>query len=1084
MSYIVNNIKDILELQKTLDYQLSMKGGAKNILNFKAELQKHNSYITTLFYISSLIIILIFIIALVKKSDFKMTGGSNIGYQIGEIGESAFNQFDRLGDNISDLIDDDKKDSITNGIATVINGISTGITIIPDMLWKASTQIRIIIYLIIIIIIILTYLFLNLLLDKKLYLPCSACDTGTEYYNCMPGTGKNSFSCKLYQDILRKLKKMIESFEYIGKVIEELTNSINRTINLICREIRKLLRIKISLPGISMGTIPDIEIPGIGTIPGLGSIKTPSLGNIPIGNIPSVNFGVIFDALTSFLQPIDIPDSWGFNLGQTLICVCEYCDKKSDKCCKNNNECCPEGLNCIYDKNGKLKCPEGLDCIYDKNGKLRSSHGSGFFKVFWGTLRIILQKEPFPNLDWPSFGGGSIIGKNNSNLSQNVSELDNSIRDKKRDEEHKKRQKELNMKMVEKRKEFTVAEINKVLKKIKDNNNEIKNVETKINKIINQTGTDIPITSYDWNTHPWWGITKKIDLIELLKINISNYSYKNTKHTFTASTDSGNYIDSYKQINIPIYRTDIDNKSAYELQIYIPNKKRISERLVSIFKQRYPFVNEILEIFRYYGSDIMNNLRYYINKGSINVQQVVDIVFIESGLLNLVNKAIGKQPEFQNSLNSIDNFIGGNNKNNILKIKGGLSGITKFNIRNIRNKLRNKYINEINKISTKFLNKLWDEYPQLKDYFNKLVEFDSKIDYLIEIIDYSYIRVVNPENYWIYAPGDTWEFNNMNNKNKNTLVDNLIIKQNNIKKDTKRLLKIYKTLNQEKSDIENENDKDAIYAGLLEALMKVEINPVKWIASLFNLIINNVNKLLQFGVVNPIKSILQLIIRLVNKIIDSIIAQLKKILNLIVMPIKKVSKLVTKIHINFYKAFQVIFEIGPINMILYYFYNKLKNIFSSFIAIISAVIVLVSFLIVCPMLGAIFQFFRIYNTSTNLIHSFINDILIFFAQEYIDKITIYKDKLMTFITENLQKFITFIMNITIGNPFENPQQLIYVIIAIVIIVGIIIFGLSIGNYNNNFVNDFISKNTNKMFNNIDKPNKLKKKDQENIDENK
>ena len=91
---------------------------------------------------------------------------------------------------------------------------------------------------------------------------------------------------------------------------------------------------------------------------------------------------------------------------------------------------------------------------------------------------------------------------------------------------------------------------------------------------------------------------------------------------------------------------------------------------------------------------------------------------------------------------------------------------------------------------------------------------------------------------------------------------------------------------------------------------------------------------------------------------------------------------------------------------------------------------------------------------------------------------------MTFITEKLQKFITFIMNITIGNPFENPQKLIYVIIAIVIIVGIIIFGLSMGNYNKNLVNDFISKNTNKMFNNIDKPNKLKKKDEEDTDKNK
>ena len=49
-------------------------------------------------------------------------------------------------------------------------------------------------------------------------------------------------------------------------------------------------------------------------------------------------------------------------------------------------------------------------------------------------------------------------------------------------------------------------------------------------------------------------------------------------------------------------------------------------------------------------------------------------------------------------------------------------------------------------------------------------------------------------------------------------------------------------------------------------------------------------------------------------------------------------------------------------------------------------------------------------------------------------------------------------------------------LRIVIIVGIIIFGLSMGNYNKNLVNDFISKNTNKMFNNIDKPNKLKKKE--------
>jgi hypothetical protein len=1030
MSYIVDNIQDILILQKKLDYELSMKGGAKNILNFKTQLQKYNSYITTLFYITSLSIVLVILTILFKKTEFKMIGGRVNVQDLCNINMEDVN-LDNYEEIFQEKMEECKNNIFNAGRNELLALLIENAWRIPYYIYKFLSSKGGLIFLGIIVLGILIYLFLNLLLDKKLYLPCAACDTGTDFYKCIPGTGKNSSTCRMYQDILRKLKKMIESFEYIGYVVEQLTQSIDYTVKLIIRLIKKFTKIKISLPGI---------------------------GSVSLGSVPGINFGVIFDAIASFLKPIDIPDSWGFNLGQELICVCVPCKDDPKKEC----------------------CLEGRACIYDENNELRSSHGSGFFKVFWATLRIILQKEPFPNLEWPSFGGGSSIGNSNSNLSKNVNKIDNVYNDKKRNDEMKQKDKELQIKMIEKEKELTVKDINEVLKKIKNNNEEIKIVEAKINKIIFKTGVEIPLNFYDWKIHPLWGLSKKkTDLIKLLKIDTSKYSFKNTKHNFVASNESGNYIDSYKQINIPIYRIDIDDKP-YELEIYIANENRISERLDSLFKQRYPYAKENLVLFQQFAISLI--VEFQSNSGFIN--------HIATEFKKHIQLCIGHQPEFQHLLNSFDSFIGGKIITNTnIKLKNSF-------INKIKQKIKGGWgssIDELVSIASVATNvttkiaKFWEQHPQLQSNLDEYSKFDNEINYLIKIRDYSYIRIVNPQNQWIFAPGDTWRFNTVNTKYKNKKVQQLQTQQNKIKTDTERLLQIYKNLNQKKSDIESKNDKDAIYAGLLEALMNVEINPLKWIASLFNVIINSVNKLLQIGVINPIKSIIQLIIRLITKIIDSVILQLKKILNLIVMPIKKVSKLVNKIHLNFYKAFQIIFEVGPINMILYYFYNKIKKImfmFNSFISIISVVIVLVSFLIVCPFIGACVQFFRIYNTTTNLIKSFINDIIIFFAKEYVDEITIYKDKLMTFVTETIQKFIKFIMNITIGNPLENPQQLIYVVIAIVIIIAIIIFGLSMGNYNNNFMNDFISKNTNKMFNNIEKKNKLEKKNDKDKDKDK
>ena len=77
----------------------------------------------------------------------------------------------------------------------------------------------------------------------------------------------------------------------------------------------------------------------------------------------------ILEEFFNFMKFLNV-GNWGFNLGELLL-------------------------------GGKTE-----NIIYDNDGKLRDEHGSTiFFKLFFKTIRILLETPKVPKLDWPSFGG-------------------------------------------------------------------------------------------------------------------------------------------------------------------------------------------------------------------------------------------------------------------------------------------------------------------------------------------------------------------------------------------------------------------------------------------------------------------------------------------------------------------------------------------------------------------------------------------------------------------------------------------------------------------------------------------------------
>ena len=191
--------------------------------------------------------------------------------------------------------------------------------------------------------IILIYITCCFVIDTKLYLPCYGCDTGTTLYKCMPGTGKGSIGCTIYTEFLRKIKFILKSISALQNLVSNFKKKIFSVLNKIISFIFIFNNLFYKVFGSSIEKI--------------------------------------FNAL-QFLKRIEIPDDWGFNFGEFIIC--------------------PD------------LSTKGLNCIYNKDGSLRDKHGNNpIFHTFWKMIRVILElPPPIPKF---TLGGGNPECKDDSN---------------------------------------------------------------------------------------------------------------------------------------------------------------------------------------------------------------------------------------------------------------------------------------------------------------------------------------------------------------------------------------------------------------------------------------------------------------------------------------------------------------------------------------------------------------------------------------------------------------------------------------------------------------------------------------------
>ena len=408
MNSTANKLKEIIKLNRQLRNALSFKGGARKIEDFKKKLIENKATIFYL-YIVCFFTIIYFCINSNSKNTI-MTGGADnkdiiekisiyienitkiINENIEEINSKIIEVLDMLVEQASSahekVLDatyklspaiDGVNSSIDAGYSAINNIISTtpvlpiGIPFLIIVILNIILSIRsgsptfFIIWLLILIIfalisyltgftiltvpnpmkpiliiyIILTYIVCNAILNVVWYMPCYMCEEGNSFYKCLPGTGKGSTMCDIYTQFINKIKFIIRQLKYITQIVPLLKQAIYKALNSILYLIFNISK---------WFTL-----------------------------VFSTGIEKIFAKLM-FLKKLNIPDNWGFNFGEFIICP---------------------------DFNTK-----GKACIYNKDGSLRSSHGNNpIFKIFWKMIRIIVEVPPaipkFP------FSGGAELKLDN-----------------------------------------------------------------------------------------------------------------------------------------------------------------------------------------------------------------------------------------------------------------------------------------------------------------------------------------------------------------------------------------------------------------------------------------------------------------------------------------------------------------------------------------------------------------------------------------------------------------------------------------------------------------------------------------------
>lgn len=382
-----SKLQEIILLNRQLRNALSFRGGARKITNFKEILIQNKIKIFYLYIISIFIILYFCNISIPKKKLF-IGGAPEEGFfdlldnLLNDINNFIYETINDLyilikplekyyytaEDIVSDVHDDFIKMSkkvLGPGVKGINKGVDIVKKILNKLLYRASIMpvllplvgifilaaifhssyavLYILLATIVIICIgytsgaplvpivptlivyaILIYIFFNFLLDTKLYLPCYGCEEGNSFYKCLPGTGKGSIGCTIYTEFINKIKLILKQFKYVGDLIILIKDSIVTAVESIIYLIVNISKW--------------------------------------FYNVFSTGIEKIFSAL-QFLKRINVPDNWGFNFGEFLICP-------------NVNT-------------------KGMDCIYNKDGTLRNRHGSNpLFHSFWKMIRVILEKPP------------------------------------------------------------------------------------------------------------------------------------------------------------------------------------------------------------------------------------------------------------------------------------------------------------------------------------------------------------------------------------------------------------------------------------------------------------------------------------------------------------------------------------------------------------------------------------------------------------------------------------------------------------------------------------------------------------------
>lgn len=359
MNSTSHKLNEIILLNRQLRNALSFRGGARKLMNFKEKLIKHKVQIFYLYIICFFTIIYLCSINLPYNKKFIGGAPEDEGFlkQLSNIIATINNVFYKLIDKLYKLLKPMNK--ITNIIIKNIDKVHKKILkktkkklgpivkkinkilnkiymhiyrflytqpIIP--IWPLPIVLIPIVPFVVIVLLII-YISCNFILDSKLYLPCYGCEEGNSFYKCWPGTGKGSIGCTIYTEFINKIKLILKQLKHI-------TNFVNIVKNAIMKAINSILYLVFNISGWFY-------------------------------KVFSTGIEKIF-ALLKFLKRIEVPDNWGFNFGEFIICP-DFSTK-------------------------------GKDCIYNKDGSLRSRHGNNpLFHTFWKMIRIILEIPP----DIPKF---------------------------------------------------------------------------------------------------------------------------------------------------------------------------------------------------------------------------------------------------------------------------------------------------------------------------------------------------------------------------------------------------------------------------------------------------------------------------------------------------------------------------------------------------------------------------------------------------------------------------------------------------------------------------------------------------------